>query len=107
MSRVAIVLYRPGKGKEEELVEHLRGAFPMMRRNGFITDRKATGMKTKDGRLIVVFEWTSEEAIERAGEHPEVQEKWMEVDRLSAFDRAASVPEFQRSLPDFEYINIE
>lgn len=107
MPRVGIVLYRPRKGKEEELLKHMRDAFPMLRRNGFITDRKVTGMKARDGRVMVVFEWVTAEAMDSAGEHPEVQEYWMEADRISSFEKPADLPELQRLLPDFEPVNLE
>ena len=107
MSKVGVILYRPRKGKEEELLKHIRAAFPMLRRNGFLTERKIFGMKAKDGRILVVFEWISEDAFDKAGAHPEVQEYWMEADRISSFDKPASLPEFQRTLPEFEALNLE
>lgn len=107
MPRVGIVLYRPGKGKEEDLINHMRNVFPMLRRNGFITDRKVIAMRAKDGRIMVIFEWSSAEAMDKSGEHPEVQEYWMEADRLSAFEKPADLPELQRILPDFEPVNLE
>src|SRR5690606_1961965 len=93
MSRIGFILYRPRKGKEDELLRHIRFVFPMLRRNGFLTDRKAVGMKAKDGRILVVFEWMSDESFDKAGEHPEVQEYWMEADRISSFDKPADLPE--------------
>jgi len=107
MRPVGVILYRPHKGKEEELLSHLRAAFPMLRRNGFITDTKVIGLKARDGRILVIFEWTSEEAVDLVGEHPEVQEYWIEQDRISTFDRAADLPEFQRTIPVFERVEIE
>lgn len=107
MPRVGIILYRPRKGKEEELLKHIREAFPMLRRNGFLTDRKVVGMKAKDGRILVLFEWISAEALDKAGEHPEVQKYWMEADRISSFDKPADLPEFQRTLPEFEAVELE
>lgn len=79
----------------------------MLRRNGFLTDRKIFGMRAKDGRILVVFEWISEDAFDKAGAHPEVQEYWMEADRISSFDKPASLPELQRTLPEFEALNLE
>ena len=107
MRPVGIIVYRPHKGKEEELLSHLRTAFPMLRRNGFITDSKVIGLKARDGRIMVIFEWASEEAIDLVGEHPEVQEYWMEQDKISTFEKAAGLPEFQRTVPVFERVDIE
>jgi quinol monooxygenase YgiN len=107
MRHVGVVLYRPHKGKEEELLRLLRAAFPMLRRNGFISDSKVIGLRSRDGRIMVIFEWASAEAMDLAGEHPEVQEYWMEQDKLSTLDKAADLPEFQRTVPVFERIDIE
>lgn len=107
MSNVGIILYKPRKGKEEELLKHIRAAFPMLRRNGFLADRKVFGMRAKDGRILVAFEWVSDDAFDRAGAHPEVQKYWMEADRISSFDKPADLPEFQRTLPEFEAVEVE
>jgi quinol monooxygenase YgiN len=107
MRHVGVILYRPHKGKEEELLRHLRAAFPMLRRNGFITDSKVIGLRARDGRILVIFEWASAEAIDLVGEHPEVQEYWMEQDKISTFEKAADLPEFQRTIPVFEGVDIE
>lgn len=79
----------------------------MLRRNGFITENKVVGLRSRDGRILVIFEWASVEAMDLVGEHPEVQEAWMEQDRLSTFDKAADLPEFQRTIPFFERVDIE
>lgn len=107
MRHVGVILYRPHKGKEEELLSHLRAAFPMLRRNGFIAGSKVIGLKSRDGRILVIFEWASAEAIDLVGEHPEVQEYWMEQDKISTFEKAADLPEFQRTVPVFEHVDIE
>lgn len=107
MRPVGVILYRPHKGKEEELLSHLRAAFPMLRRNGFISDTKVIGLKARDGRILVIFEWASPEAVDLVGEHPEVQEYWMEQDKISTFEKAADLPEFQKTIPVFERVELE
>src|SRR5690606_12697438 len=107
MRPFGVILYRPPKGTEEELLSHLRPAFPMLRGNGFITENKVVGLRSRDGRILGIFEWASVEASDLVGERPEVQEAWMEQDRLSTFDKAADLPEFQRTIPFFERVDIE
>lgn len=89
------------------MLQHLRAAFPMLRKNGFISENKVIGLRSRDGRVLVIFEWASAEAIDLAGEHPEVQEYWIEQDKISTFDRASDLPEFQRTMPVFERVDIE
>jgi hypothetical protein len=107
MSRIGIVLYRPRKGKDEELVNMIRDHFPFLRKEGLITERKTLAMKTKDGSVMVVFEWASSESIEKAAAHEGVQHIWMQVSKISDFDKPGSVQELDEVFPDFETIDIE
>jgi len=107
MSRIGIVLYRPRKGKDEDLVKMIKDHFPFLRKEGFITERKTLAMKTKDGSIMVLFEWTSPESIVKAEAHLGVQEIWMQVSKISDFDKPASVKEMQEIFPDFEAIELE
>jgi hypothetical protein len=107
MSRIGFVLYRPRKGKEDELVKMIQTHFPLLRREGLITDRKAMGMKTNDGSIMVVFEWMTPESIEKAALHSGVQNIWMKVSKISDFDKPGSIAEFHDMFPDFEALIIE
>lgn len=107
MSRTGIVLYRPWKGKEEELISMIRDHFPFLRREGFITNRKTMAMKTKDGCVMVVFEWVSGDSIGEAEKHSGVQKIWMQVSKVSNFEKPSNLKEFQDVFPDFETIELE
>jgi hypothetical protein len=107
MSRIGFVLYRPRKGKEDELVKMIQTHFPFLRREGFITDRKVVGMRTKDGSVMVVFEWMNVESIEVAALHSGVQDIWMQVSKISDFDKPGSIGELHDMFPDFEALTIE
>lgn len=107
MSRIGFVLYRPRKGKEDELIRMIQTHFPFLREEGFITERKVVGMRAKDGSILVVFEWKTSEAIEKAATHSGVQNIWMQVSKISDFDKPGSIKEFHDVFPDFEAIVIE
>jgi hypothetical protein len=107
MARIALVSYRPRKGKEAELIGMIRSHFPILRREGFITDRKAVGMRAGDGTILAMFEWISEEAVTDAATNASVQEIWMEVSKVSDFIKAVAIKEFTDVFPTFETIEIE
>ncbi len=73
---VVIVAYRPKPGKENELVDLVRGRVPTLRKEGLVTDRPPTIMRASDGTIIEVSEWKSREAIDAAHKNPNVLAMW-------------------------------
>jgi quinol monooxygenase YgiN len=73
---VVIVAYRPKAGHESELLELVRGRVPSLRKEGLVTDRVPVMMRAKDGTIIEVSEWKSQQAIEEAHKNPRVLAMW-------------------------------
>ena len=73
---VVIVAYRPKAGHETELLELVRGRVPTLRKEALVTDRIPVIMRAKDGTIIEVSEWKSQEAIEAAHRNPRVLAMW-------------------------------
>ena len=73
---VVIVAYRPKPGREAELLEIVRSRVPTLRKENLVTDRVPVIMRAKDGTIIEVSEWKSEEAIEEAHRNPRVLAMW-------------------------------
>jgi len=73
---VVIVAYRPKPGKENELVDLVRSRVPTLRKEGLVTDRAPTMMRSRDGTIIEVSEWKSREAIDAAHRNPNVLAMW-------------------------------
>jgi quinol monooxygenase YgiN len=71
-----IVAYRPKPGKEREILKLVRTRVPTLRKEGLVTDRVPTMMRTKDGTIIEVSEWKSREAIDAAHKNPNVLAMW-------------------------------
>jgi len=71
-----VVAYRPKPGKDEELLELVRSRVPTLRREGLVTDRLPTIMRSRDGTIIEVSEWKSHEAIDVAHQNPNVLTMW-------------------------------
>jgi len=73
---VVIVAYRPKPGNENELVDLVRSRVPTLRKEGLVSDRVPTIMRSRDGTIIEVSEWKSREAIEAAHKNPNVLAMW-------------------------------
>ena len=71
-----IVAYRPKPGKEQELLELVRNRVPTLRKEGLVTDRVPAIMRSRDGTIVEVSEWKSQEAIDAAHRNPNVLAMW-------------------------------
>ena len=73
---IVIVAYRPKPGKEKELLELVRSRVPTLKKKNLVTDRTATIMRARDGTIIEVSEWKSQDAIDAAHKNPNVLAMW-------------------------------
>jgi quinol monooxygenase YgiN len=73
---IVIVAYRPKPGKEKELLELVRNRVPTLRNEDLVTDRAPTIMRTRNGTIVEVSEWKSQEAIDAAHKNPNVLAMW-------------------------------
>jgi quinol monooxygenase YgiN len=73
---VVIVAYRPKPAKANETLELVRSRVPILRNEGLVTDRTPAIVRARDGTIIEVSEWKSQEAIEAAHKNPNVLAMW-------------------------------
>ena len=73
---VVIVAYRPKPGKENELIDLVRSRVPTLRKEGLVSDRVPTIMRSRDGTIIEVSDWKLREAIDAAHKNPNVLAMW-------------------------------
>jgi hypothetical protein len=104
MHHIALILYSPRKGREQELIEMLQHNIPVMRKLGLVTDREQILAGTKDGSIIQIFEWKSQDSQEQAMAHPVVQEMWLKAGNISEFQKPAAVAEFNEVFSMFKTI---
>jgi quinol monooxygenase YgiN len=71
-----VVAYRPKPGKDRELLQLVRSRIPTLRKEGLVTDRVPTIMRSRDGTIVEVSEWKSREAIDAAHKNPNVLAMW-------------------------------
>ena len=99
---VVIVAYRPKPGKENELVDLVRGRVPTLRKEGLVTDRAPTIMRASDGTIIEVSEWKSREAIDAAHKNPNVLAMWNQFFALCDCVPLKSLAEAEEMFAGFE-----
>jgi hypothetical protein len=84
-TELALAAYRPRPGQDDALVRLLHDDVATLRRRGHVTSRPAPLIRTGGGELLVVLEWSSENAVGDAHEDPEVLEVWRRKDELAEY----------------------
>ncbi len=100
-----IVAYRPRPGKEKDLLDLVRQRVPTLAKEGFVTDRKPTIMRAKDGTIIEVSEWKSPEAIEAAHKNENVWAMWNKFFELCDCIPLKQLPEAEEMFAGFTPID--
>jgi quinol monooxygenase YgiN len=101
---VVIVAYRPKPGKEKELLDLVRSRVPTLRKENLVTDRAPTIMRARDGTIIEVSEWKSQEAIDAAHKNPNVLAMWSKFFAICDCVPLNTLAEAQEMFAGFEPI---
>lgn len=101
---VVIVAYRPKAGHEAELLDLVRGRVPTLRKEDFVTDRVPVIVRAKDGTIIEVSEWKSQQAIEEAHKNPRVLAMWDKFFAVCDCVPLNTLPEAETMFAGFEPI---
>jgi quinol monooxygenase YgiN len=101
---VCIVAYRPKAGYDAELLELVRGRVPTLRKEALVTDRVPVIVRAKDGTIIEVSEWKSQQAIEEAHKNPRVLAMWDKFFAVCDCVPLKTVPEAETMFAGFEPI---
>ena len=104
MGSISVACYKPKPGCEEALLELVRNHLPPLRAEGLVTERPSIVMRTKDGTIVEVFEWISQEAIAGAHNNPAVIALWKRFEAVCSYEKPSNVPEFQNMFAHFEPI---
>jgi quinol monooxygenase YgiN len=104
MGKFVIACYHPKPGKDEELLALTREHVPILRDEGLATERPAYAMRAKDGTVVEVFEWKSDEAIESAHTNPEVIKLWERYAAACDYVSLSSLAEAKDMFAGFEPI---
>ncbi|HEX3384950.1 MAG TPA: hypothetical protein VHS53_07180 [Mucilaginibacter sp.] len=93
MGRTVIACYKPKPGKEAALKELMKTHLPRLKEQGLVRDKESFIMEAADGTIIEVFEWLSDEAIQKAHSNPEVQKMWGEYAEVCDYVPIGSLAE--------------
>lgn len=97
-----IVAYKPRPGKESEVLEIVRQRVPFLRKEGLVTERVPTIMRSRDATIIEVSEWKSQAAIEAAHQNPNVLAFWNEMFAVCECVPLKTLPEAEEMFAGFE-----
>ena len=89
-------------GKETELLELVRSRVPILCKEGLVTDREPIIMRARDGTIIEVSEWKSQEAIEAAHKNPNVLAMWDKFFAICDCVPFKTLAEAEEMFPNFE-----
>ena len=93
MGVIVIACYRPKPGKDAQLEALTLEHVSTLRGLGLATPRAPIVARSKDGTIVEMFEWTSQEAIENAHEQPEVVKMWQRYGEVCDYVKVADLPE--------------
>jgi quinol monooxygenase YgiN len=99
---IVIVGYRSKPEREKDLLELVRNRVPTLRREGFVTDREPIIMRARDGTIIEVSEWKSQEAIDAAHKNPNVLAMWDKFFAVCDCVPFRTLAEAEEMFPNFE-----
>lgn len=105
MGRISIAAFKPLPGKEPALLEVIAARLPLLRRLGLATDREPILMRSREGVLIQVSEWTSTAAIEKAHRTPEVLDLWRRFEACSTYVKLDTLAETHEDFATFEAVD--
>ena len=101
---IVIVAYRPKAGKEQELLQLVRERVPTLRKEGLVTERTPAIMRSRDGTIVEVSEWKSQEAIDAAHKNPNVWTMWEKFFAACEFVPLKNLREAEEMFAGFEPI---
>jgi quinol monooxygenase YgiN len=99
---IAVVAYRPRPGRQQELLQLVRSRVPTLRKEGLVTDRVPTVMRSRDGTLIEISEWKSREAIDAAHKNPSVLAMWEKFSAVCECVSLKTLPEADDMFAGFD-----
>ncbi|HUO07112.1 MAG TPA: hypothetical protein VM008_02180 [Phycisphaerae bacterium] len=104
MPRITIAAFKPKPHREPELLAVLADRLPLLRRLGLATQRDHILMRSRDGTILEVSEWLSDEAIEKAHQTPEVLALWTRFDACCTYIKLDTLPESHEDFATFDAI---
>lgn len=107
MGRIVIACYKPKLHKNNELKALVKDHHKVLLAEGLVTERDPIVMEAKDGTIVEVFEWLSQEAVELAHSNLKVQEMWLKYEEVCDFVPVGEIEESSQFFSEFSALNIK
>ena len=104
MGVMVMALFRPKPGRSADLMACMRDHMPVLRGQGLATARPNTILRARDGTLIEIFEWVSQQAIDAAHSNPEVGKLWARYSECCDYVTLGDLDESKSLFPEFELV---
>jgi len=104
MGRITTAAFKPKPGRDKELLGVIADRVPLLRRLGLATRREHILMRSREGVIVEVSEWVSDEAINKAHETPEVLALWARFDACCAYVKLDTLAETHEDFATFDAI---
>jgi len=105
MGIIAVVGYKPKKGQAATLRKLMESHISVLKKEDLVTERDSIVMEAQNGTIIEVFEWKSQEAIEKAHSNRNVIAMWDEYAEVCDYVPVASIPETSKLFSEFKPVN--
>ena len=105
MGRTVIVGYKPKPGKEDALKELMKTHLPRLKQEGLVGDKESYIMEAVDGTIVEVFEWLSDEAIQRVHTNAAVLQMWTEYAEVCDYIPVGNLAEAGNLFSGFTALN--
>lgn len=102
MGRIAVVCYRAQRGAEDALHALCASHYAKLYVLGFVTRRLPVFFAARDGCVVQVLDWKSQDVIDAAGKHAAVLELRRAYAAVSELVPLTALPEAAAALALFE-----
>lgn len=106
MGVIVIACFKPKEGKTDLLLEAVKEHLPVLRKEDLITDREGIVMRSGNGSIIEIFEWKSEDAIEKAHSSKSVLKLWEKFEEACEYIPITNIEEAKGLFPGFEPVKL-
>lgn len=107
MGVMVIACYRPKPGKDADLLALMKTHLPTLRAEGLVGDGPSLCGKAKDGTIIEVFEWKSQDAIDAAHENRAVLAMWEKYAAVCDYAAIGDLAEAREMFSPFEPVALD
>ena len=104
MTQIVLVCYQPKEGKAEALKALVKEHVTILLGLQMATNRTPVIMEAKNGTILEVFEWVSEEAIKNAHTNPEVHKMWAQFNEVCTYVAPTALEECQHIFSGFKAV---